>query len=72
MEQANFFITASQNNGLAQLMKILGWVGTCIATITGIFPLIKEVKGRRLKNIQHLDKNITVIYLEDGKDIFIC
>ena len=54
LESAKLFMGFAEETGLKDLIEILGWGGTLTG---GIFALIKLVKGRKIKNIEHKPDN---------------
>lgn len=72
LQQAKLFVGLAEENGLADLMKILGWGQTAAeygAVIFGIFTLVKKVRGRKLSGIQHTEDGNAEISLSDGEKV---
>ncbi len=72
LQQAKLFVGLAEENGLAELMTILGWgetVTKCSAAIYGIFTLVKKVRGRKLSGIRHLEDETAEIRLSDGEKV---
>jgi hypothetical protein len=66
LEQAQLFMGMAKNNGIDDLMTILGWFGGPTIICGGIFSLIKKIRGRKLKDIRHVDDKNAEIVLNDG------
>lgn len=72
LQQAKLFVGLAEENGLADLMTILGWGKTAAeygAVIYGIFTLVKKIRGRKLSGIRHAEDKTAEISLADGDKI---
>lgn len=72
-DQAKLFVGFAQENGIEDLMTVIGWgvTGTTAASgiCVGIFSLIKLIRGRKLTGIRHGKDGVAEIYLADGSEI---
>ncbi|MFR5492946.1 hypothetical protein [Dialister invisus] len=71
LEEAAVLVGMAQQNGLADLLTILGWAQSMgsAGVITGIFPLIKRIGYRTIDGIKKIKDKKAEITLSDGDKI---
>lgn len=68
LQQVQLFVSAADQNGLSSVMTVLGWCTGGGTVISGIFSLIKKIRGREIKAIDEQGSLVT-IRLNDGTTI---
>lgn len=69
LEQAKLFVSSADENGLSDLMTVLGWGGVTGGTIVaGIFSLLKRIRGRKIKKAESKENKV-ILQLEDSEII---
>lgn len=71
LEEAAVLVGMAQQNGLADLLTILGWAQSMgsAGVVTGIFPLIKRIGHRTIDGIKKIKDKKAEITLSDGDKI---
>ena len=69
LKEVKLLMASAKESGLDDLMTVLGW-GTTVAGIAGgVIALIKKIRGRKIKRIEHKPDAVVEITLEDDETV---
>lgn len=69
LKEVKLFMESAKESGLDDLMTVLGWGPTIAGVTGGIVYVVKKIRGRKLKRIEHQPNGKAEITLEDDERI---
>jgi hypothetical protein len=69
LKEVKLFMESAKESGLDDLMTVLGWGPTIAGVTGGIVYVVKKIRGRKLKRIEHQPNGKAEITLEDDEKI---